>query len=618
MPSDFPAPFPPAHDLAQGFAQHVREWALGAGASPEDAALAARAAQALSLAASEGHVCLQLDELAEADTLCAGLRASRIVGTPQAPGAMPLILDGERLYLHRHFDLERRLARRLAQASRAVDGTPVAPRARALLHELFAADGAQRDGEVDWQQLAAALALRRRLLVVSGGPGTGKTTTVVKLLACLLAQAPHSRIALAAPTGKAAARLAEAMREHGPPLPPDLRARLPTQASTVHRLLGGHGGRGGGFRHHAGHLLPIDVLVVDEASMLDLALAARLLEAVPASARIVLLGDKDQLAAVEPGQVFAEVAADPGLSPACIRELAALCGLDPAAIAAPPVAAQRTGLTDHVVWLRRNFRFGADSPLGRLARAVNTGRAVEALALLHQARAPAAAGSAPPPPAGSLQWLPEGQPALSPAAQQCLLAGFAPYFEALRRDPRDVDAVTTAFNRFRVLAALREGDRGVAALDEMVASHARRAVSAAPDAPWYPGRAVLVTRNDEGLQLFNGDVGIALPGADGALRVMFASAAGLRAVAPARLPPHQGAFALSVHRAQGSEFERVLLVLPAQASRALSRELLHTGLTRARSCVTLAGSAAAIESAIATPTRRNSGLGARLREEFGP
>jgi exodeoxyribonuclease V, alpha subunit len=624
VPSDFLASSP-THDLAQGFAQQAQQWALEAGASPEDAALAARAALALSLAASEGHVCLQLDELAEAATLRAGLQASRIVGTPQAPGAMPLILDGERLYLHRHFDLERRLARRLVQAARAVDDTPVAPRARALLHELFA-DDTHRDGEADWQQLAAALALRRRLLVVSGGPGTGKTTTVVKLLACLLAQAPHSHIALAAPTGKAAARLAAAMREHGPRLPPDLRARLPTQAWTVHRLLGGHGGRGGGFRHHAGHLLPIDVLVVDEASMLDLALAARLLEAVPASARIVLLGDKDQLAAVEAGQVFAEVAADPRLSPACIRELATLCGLEPAAIAAPPAASQRTGLADSVVWLRRNFRFGADSPLGRLARAVNAGHAVEALALLHEARAPATALQPPSTapaatdgaPPGSLRWLPEGQPALSPAAQQCLLAGFAPYFEALRRDPRDVDAATTAFNRFRVLAALREGERGVAMLDELVASHARRVVNAAPNAPWYPGRAVLVTRNDEGLQLFNGDVGIVLPAADGTLRVMFPSASGPRAVAPARLPPHQGAFALSVHRAQGSEFEEVLLVLPAQASRVLSRELLHTGLTRARSRVTLVGSAAAIEGAIATPTRRNSGLSARLREEFGP
>lgn len=181
-----------------------------------------------------------------------------------------------------------------------------------------------------------------------------------------------------------------------------------------------------------------------------------------------------------------------------------------------------------------------------------------------------------------------------------------------------MDAVTTAFDRFRVLAALREGDRGVAVLDELVASHARRVVNAAPQALWYPGRAVLVTRNDDGLQLFNGDVGIALPGADGALRVVFASPSGARAVAPARLPPHQGAFALSVHRAQGSEFEEVLLVLPTQTSRVLSRELLHTGLTRARSHVTVAGSAAAIEGAIAAPTRRNSGLGARLREEFGP
>lgn len=649
MPSELSGPAP-AHDLAQGFAQQVQQWALEAGAAPQDAALAARAAHALSLAASEGHVCLRLDELPQASALRAGLLAARIVGTPQAPGALPLILDGERLYLHRFFDLERRLAHRLAQAR--PDDTPIAPRARVLLQTLFAdhpepaAPGAPEAvppagagdaapqgapampmpvGGIDEQQLAAALALRGRLLVLSGGPGTGKTTTVARLLGCLLAQAPRSRIALCAPTGRAAARLAEALRAQAGQLPPDLQAQLPTQASTVHRLLGGHGSHAGGFRHHAGHLLPIDVLVVDEASMLDLALATRLLEAVPPGARIVLLGDKDQLAAVAAGQVFAELASDPRLSPSGRRELAALCGVDPAAIAPWPMPeAARTALTDCVLWLRRNYRFGTGSPLACLAQAVNAGRGAQALALLRAAQAPAPPPAAAsltdvtvPRPAGALLWLDEAQPALSSAALQRLLQGYAPYFEALRRDPLDVDALTTSFNSFRVLAALREGERGVEALDTFVAAHARRAVGAPAQAPWYPGRAVLVTRNDEGLRLFNGDVGIAVPDGQGRLRVVFQDGAGCRFLAPAQLPPHQGAFALSVHRAQGAEYQDVLLVLPARASRVLSREWLYTGLTRARGSVTVAGSAAAIESAIATPTRRASGLIERLREEAG-
>jgi exodeoxyribonuclease V alpha subunit len=594
---------PLTHDLAQGFAEQVRQWSLEAGAAEDDAALAARAARALSLAVSEGHVCLRLDDLADAARLRERLPASRVAGTPQAPGAMPLILDGERLYLHRYFDFERRLAHRLAQARRPLP-TPIAPHARALLRELFPRGGAPADSAVDWQQVASALALRGALTVVSGAPGTGKTSTVARLLGCLLAQRADSRIALAAPTGKAAARLAQAVREQAVRLPPALRARLPKEATTVHRLLGSLGGSR--FRHHAGQLLPVDVLVVDEASMLSLPLAAQLLEAVPPQARIVLLGDKDQLAAVEPGAVFAELCADPSLSGPCLREIAALCGVAPAALA-PPAPLRATGLADHVVWLRHPYRFGPDSALGRLAQAVNAGQASAARALLHEAAHAAS---------GALCWLPQAQDALTDDARQRLLAGYAPFLAALRRDPADVAAVTAAFDAFRVLAALREGERGVAALNALVARQVRQAVQAPPQAAWYAGRAVLVTRNDAATRLFNGDVGIALPGVGGALQVFFQDETGFRALPPARLPPHQDAFALTVHRAQGSELDETLLVLPAAPGPVLSRELLYTGLTRARRRVTLAGSAAVVESALRSPTRRHSGLIARLQEAF--
>ncbi|HEY8973505.1 MAG TPA: AAA family ATPase, partial [Burkholderiaceae bacterium] len=374
------------HWLAEGFARHAARWATSAGANAAGVAAIARAAAALSRAVSEGHVCLVLASLAagsgdDGDAPSrldvagwrAQLLASGIVGTPDAPGVLPLILDDEdRLYLHRYFDFERRLARRLVQARHAgAREATDAPELRAQLAELFAANAARLGGAADWQQLAAALALRGRLTVISGGPGTGKTTTVVNLLACLLALDPDCRIALAAPTGKAAARMTDAIRQRAQHLPATLRDRMPAESSTVHRLLGV---TPDGFMHDSGNPLAIDALVVDEASMLDLALATRLLDAVPPAARIILLGDKDQLAAVESGAVFAELSVDPTLTADCVRDLAALTGT-PAAAIAPPPPARPSALQDCAVWFTQTYRFSVDSGVGRLAHDVNAGRA---------------------------------------------------------------------------------------------------------------------------------------------------------------------------------------------------------------------------------------------------
>ena len=608
----------PDFGLAEGFARQVERWALAQGASSEAARAAGAAAHAVSAATSGGQVCVVLRELAGSGDLPGNaaawreaLLASAVVGSAEAPGAFPLVLDAEdRLYLHRYFDYERRLAARLMRAQQGdpAASPPVTGAAGAALRdrlaELFAGNAAPRVGAPDWQKIAAALALRGRLAIVSGGPGTGKTTTVVNLLACLIAQEPSCRIALAAPTGKAAARMTEAIRQRAAHLPEAIRTRLPTESFTIHRLLGVTPAAGG-FVHHAGNRLAIDALVVDEASMLDLALATKLLEAVPDSARIVLLGDKDQLAAVESGAVFSELCADPSLGLACRADLAALCGV-PAASIVPPEPARSSALRDAVVWLSHNFRFASDSGIGRLAAAINSGRADIALDGLRAAEG------------AEVRWIDDAAAASTAAVIERAMQGYAPFLAAVRRDARDAAAVASAFAGFRALCALRDGPRGVEAVNAEVERRFRRELGALDRdgrSAWYPGRPVLVLRNDYVLKLFNGDIGITLPDERGELRVHFAQAAGgSRAIAPLRLPAHETAFAMTVHRAQGSEFDEALVLLPAQRSRALTRELLYTAVTRARAGVTLCAGTEVLTAAIETSTRRHSGLLARLRE----
>ena len=564
-----------ASDLADAFARHVAAWSRAQQAPEAAVQAAARAARDTSLATSAGHVCVALDGRADIAALRAQLMASGVVGTPQHPAGKPLVLDDDhRLYLHRYFDLERRLARRLQRAAAAPLPPPDSACAGAeLLATLF---GDRRDAAHAQQRAAVALALGGRLTIISGGPGTGKTTTVVNLLACLLAQDPQARIQLAAPTGKAAARMSQAVRERSGHLPGALRGRLPPEASTVHRLLGAT--PDGRFMHHAGNRLALTVLVVDEASMLDLALATRLLEAVPDDARIVLLGDKDQLAAVESGSVFADISAR-----------------------STPAAAQG-GLAGRVVWLEHNFRFAADSGVGQLAGHIRAGRADETRATLR------GGGQ------GTLRWL-DGSGSEPKAAMH---EGLSPYLDAVAVG--NVDAIDRAWAGFRVLCAVHDGPQGVVAVNAALTQWARErlgGLDAAPHSPWYPGRPVLVLRNDPALKLFNGDIGITLPDptAGGALRVLFPSPHGTwRALAPARLPEHQTAYAMTVHKAQGSEFGQALLLLPDLGSRVLTRELLYTAVTRVQHGLTLCARATVLDQAVGQATRRQSGLQARLVE----
>ncbi len=526
----------------------------------------------------EGNVCLPLRDnpmLAELGVLVDldALAMSGIVGRPGESGK-PLILDDDRLYLARYHVWERQvidaIQRLLAAAPPVVD---VAALQRGL-EEQFGVDPG-----LSWQRVAAALAVTQRFTIISGGPGTGKTWTLARILS-LLQQQPGGaelRVALAAPTGKAAARMSESIANADSALAERLGA-----AQTLHRLLGMRPGRVQP-RHHADNPLPVDLLIVDEVSMVDLPMMARLLAALPAEARLILLGDRFQLASVEAGQVMADLCGDAGecYSDAVADRVASLSG-----DALPRSDKPQPPMADHLVVLRDSRRFDPDKGIGRLASAVNRGDAEAALDALRGDATEIALADTD---AGTLRRL--------------LRSQVVPLFTEIRKLSDPAQALQQ-LEAVRVLCAVREGPLGVHQVNASIENDL-----GIDGHGLYHGQPVMVVVNDYGQQLFNGDIGLVLRDAQGRLRVHFNDGqGGIRTILPSRLPSHETVYAMTIHKSQGSEFEQVILVLPDEASPVVTRELLYTGITRARKKITLCASPASVEQAIQRRVRRISGL----------
>ena len=526
-----------------------------------------------------GHACLDLNALQLQASALLGWNDEQVAALPKHLSAAaptlpwiqgdnsPLVFakdaQGERLYLRRAWNAEQSIREHILQRINLSIAEPVD-----LRHQLDTLFGT----ETSMQRIACEVAAKNHITLITGGPGTGKTTTVVKLLALLIATSINDlKIHLAAPTGKAAARLTESITNALAQMPADVQSRIPTQTQTLHRLLRSNS------RDTRVHPLATDVVVVDEASMVDLEMMARLLASVPPTARLILLGDKDQLASVEAGAVMSQL---------CTGEL----------------------LRAQTVTLTHSHRFDAASGIGKWAQAVNADNQKNATSI--QALWNAAPDWLSTLPNNTSEGSKQDSGLTGPLHQvtklqlqnahdaklaQALAFGWRHWLSLLDShrtntfekiaactDSQAIDLLKS-FNEFSVLCAVREGPFGVTQLN----AHIEKALGFTATA-WYVGRPVMVTRNDYALELMNGDVGICLPGADGVLRVAFPSLGGnVRWIVPSRLDSVETVFAMTVHKSQGSEFHHVLLVVPAHDSPVLTRELVYTGLTRAKENLTL-------------------------------
>lgn len=506
----------------------------------------------LSYQHNQGHSCIIVDDNEQALILASGLTMT--ADTVEKAALLPLVLEQNRLYLQRYWDYENQLTHQIKViASHHHDVEQL----DALLNIYFG----KQPKDTDWQREAARIAVQHSFSIITGGPGTGKTTTVVKILAVLQALAKEPLlIALAAPTGKAAMRLQESIGTNKTALPCSelIKSHIPETVTTLHRLLGAKRDSPY-FKHNANHPLIHDLVVVDEASMVDLALMSKLLDALKPNARLILLGDKDQLASVESGAVLADLT---------------------------------QALPAHTVELKTAHRF--DENIKQLAQAVNEQDAETAWQFLTTGN--------------ENTLLLDGDLIAYIATQQVA------YLKLIHQNA-DFSAIYQAFNRFQVLCSNREGKNSVIDINSRVEQKLAQQGRIQVTGLWYVGRPVLVTQNNPTLHLYNGDIGLCLPDKNqgGKLMVFFQRPDGsVKSYLPSRIAQCETVFAMTIHKSQGSEFEEVLIVLPDLINPVLTKELLYTAITRAKKTVKLVADKAVFTATIQQKVTRMTGLVAKF------
>ena len=579
------------------------------------------AARLLSEAVSQGHICLKLNAIDEyrnqfiyAKQLIppgvtigeTALNDTAVVGRPGE--FKPLILDDkERLYTYRYWQYEQNVASHLQDMIRVTYDLPPSLKpdnCHEIIRRLFP-KAVSESHHTAGPAIAAFMALTRNFCLISGSPGTGKTTAVVRILAFLLEATgnPELRIALAAPTAKAAVRLQEAMtKAKGGLLTADsLKSLIPDKAFTIHRLLESKGNLSR-YAFDKDNPLPFEVIVLDEASMIDLPLMSHLLDAIHSKARLIMLGDPFQLSSVDAGTVLGDICNAAISNRYSEQFTTALCDYT-GVVSASCTGENCSGVQDSMVTLTRNYRYPEDSALGHLQRAVIAGDTADALSVLTSG-------------AENLEWVAlTGDNDLMLFLRQKLGKYLNNYIDGVNKYADNLNNLFTFYESFRVLTAARGGLFGTVRLNLLIEKYLKDLLGLPPERLSYSGKVVMVTKNDYHLQLFNGDIGLFHSGKSDVdqLSVFFRdSNGGTRKFSPYTLPEHETAFALTVHKSQGSEFDHVFLFLPDIDSPVLCRELLYTGITRARKSLTICGSREIISAAISRKLVRYSGLTEKL------
>lgn len=563
----------------------------------------------LSRKMSEGHICIETDHI-DPELLPESYRGltvktiplnNHLIGQNEA-AYKPFVLDNGRLYLHRYFHYETLLITRIKTLLR-VEEPMVSERLQALtdrksfIAQLFRNDDATY---TDWQLAAAITAVLGNFTIITGGPGTGKTTTVAKILALLFNMEPSMKVALAAPTGKAGARMAESLVNA--PLDMDEATSARFQAlkpATIHRMLGWQKGSPY-FRHNAAHPLPYDLVVVDESSMIDVALFAKLLDALKPGSRVILLGDKDQLASVEAGSLFGDLckAAMPLNTLDNARRTLINTFITGKERQIPEsVVSDRGGLSQHLVELRYSHRFKGEEGIGRLSRAVINNDIPALHAFLTSG--------------------PQEQVVIDQLYSATIFETFIDGYKDYINTP-DIYEAIQKFNNLRILCALRQGDQGIHNMNALTEAYLIRTGYLKRDSEFYNNRPVMVMQNDYTLGLYNGDIGILRKDAQGTMKAWFIDTAEggeskLKSVLPGFISGMETVFAMTIHKSQGSEFGSVMVVLPAKTDvQMVTRELLYTGITRARHKVIIQSTSETLLAAADKIVERGSGVVSRM------